>query len=188
MNIFVLDSDPFIAAQYYCDIHNNKMILEMAQMLSTAHRVLDGIICVQYVNGRKTTTWNHANDALYKATHVNHPCSIWIRETESNYQWAYKHFFALCNEFLFRRDKRHKTDIILRDILKKIPKNISDGPLTKFAIAINDRSLVNENDIIESYRRYYKTKEKSFDMKWTRREVPSWFNLMETATNANLHV
>ena len=42
MNIFVLDKDPHIAAQMHCDKHVPKMIVESAQMLSTAHRLLDG--------------------------------------------------------------------------------------------------------------------------------------------------
>ena len=42
MNIFYLDKAPEIAAQLHCDKHVVKMILESAQMLSTAHRVLDG--------------------------------------------------------------------------------------------------------------------------------------------------
>ena len=42
MNIFVLDRDPYIAAQMHCDKHVIKMICEYAQLLSTAHRQLDG--------------------------------------------------------------------------------------------------------------------------------------------------
>ena len=42
MNIFYLDRDPNIAAQQHCDKHVVKMILESAQLLCTAHRVLDG--------------------------------------------------------------------------------------------------------------------------------------------------
>ena len=38
MNIFFLDKDPKIAAQLQCDKHVVKMILETAQMLSTAAR------------------------------------------------------------------------------------------------------------------------------------------------------
>ena len=37
MNIFVLDKDPYIAAQMMCDKHVVKMILEGCQMLSTVH-------------------------------------------------------------------------------------------------------------------------------------------------------
>ena len=43
MNIFYLDSDPIICAKMHNDKHCVKMILESAQMLSTAHRELDGI-------------------------------------------------------------------------------------------------------------------------------------------------
>ena len=37
MNIFILDKNPKIAAEYHCDKHVVKMILESAQMLSTTH-------------------------------------------------------------------------------------------------------------------------------------------------------
>ena len=42
MNIFYLDKDPEISAKMHCDKHVVKMIIEYAQMLSTAHRMLDG--------------------------------------------------------------------------------------------------------------------------------------------------
>ena len=44
MNLFVLHQEPEIAAQMQCDKHVVKMIIESAQMLSTAHRVLDGTV------------------------------------------------------------------------------------------------------------------------------------------------
>jgi len=44
MNIFILDEDPVIAAQMQCDKHIPKMVVESGQMLSTAHRVLDGLL------------------------------------------------------------------------------------------------------------------------------------------------
>ena len=61
MNIFFLDKDPIIAAQYHCDKHCVKMILESAQLLSTAHRVLDE---------------DDAHPDLYKVAHKNHPSTI----------------------------------------------------------------------------------------------------------------
>jgi len=42
MNIFYLSEDPVQCAKWHCDQHVTKMILEYAQLLSTAHRVLDG--------------------------------------------------------------------------------------------------------------------------------------------------
>jgi len=42
MNIFYLDRDPRICAEMHLDKHVVKMIIEYAQLMSTAHRVLDG--------------------------------------------------------------------------------------------------------------------------------------------------
>ena len=42
MNIFALHQHPVVAAKQHCDKHVVKMILETAQLLSTAHRMLDG--------------------------------------------------------------------------------------------------------------------------------------------------
>lgn len=42
MNIFVLHDEPSLAARDHCDKHVVKMVLEYAQLMSTAHRVLDG--------------------------------------------------------------------------------------------------------------------------------------------------
>ena len=53
MNIFYLDEDPVKAAQYMCDKHVVKMIVESAQILSTAHRVLDGELKIIEVTKRK---------------------------------------------------------------------------------------------------------------------------------------
>ena len=53
MNRFVLDQDPLKAAAYHCDKHVVKMILEEAQMLSTAHRILDGDEYVDASSGLK---------------------------------------------------------------------------------------------------------------------------------------
>ena len=42
MNIFYISECPVQAAEWMVDKHVVKMILESAQLLSTAHRVLDG--------------------------------------------------------------------------------------------------------------------------------------------------
>ena len=42
MNLFILDESPVKAARMQCDKHVVKMIVESAQMMSTANRILDG--------------------------------------------------------------------------------------------------------------------------------------------------
>lgn len=81
MNIFYLNSNPRIAAQMLCDKHVIKMIVESAQMLSTAHRVLDGDVMIKKnKNNKIIKIYKHPNlileSKLYKATHINHPCNI----------------------------------------------------------------------------------------------------------------
>ena len=59
MNIFYLDRDPKIAAEMHCDKHVVKMILESAQMMRTAHRVLDGDTYADKIKFYKMAYKNH---------------------------------------------------------------------------------------------------------------------------------
>ena len=87
MNIFYLHEDPQEASEMMCDKHNVKMILESAQMLSTAHRVLDGD---EYADQHE----------LHKATHKNHPSTVWTRSTDENYDWHFDLFKSSEAEFI----------------------------------------------------------------------------------------
>ena len=91
MNIFVLDSNIQKCAQYHCDKHVVKMILESAQLLSTVLRLNDV-------------------DYGYKATHANHPCTSWAGESLSNWKWLRNFAFELNQEYRFRfgREINHK--------------------------------------------------------------------------------
>jgi len=185
MNIFYLDNDPVEAARAHLDKHVVKMILEYAQLLSTAHRLIDGIQVIEqkYVNGslparyRNVKRWkldDERDKILYSATHSNHPSAIWARQNSCNYEWLYRLFCATCDEYTYRYGKVHLTDTKLRNALKQHPKNIAKsngwiGPTP----AMPDECKVND-DPLASYKRYYI--DKKADMaKWTNREPPSWF-------------
>ena len=79
------------------------MVLESAQMLSTAHRMLDGNTSTGVSKSGKRTVKKYVHpeldDVLYKAVHFNHPCTVWTMKTAGNYQWHYDHFVALCDEY-----------------------------------------------------------------------------------------
>ena len=128
MNIFVLNEDPIIAAQEQCDKHVVKMIVESAQMLSTVHRMVDGTMERRPSKSGSMLQYfkldDEREDILYKACHYNHPSTVWSRESCCNYTWHYNHFIALCDEYSYRYDKIHATDIKLRKILKNLPDNI----------------------------------------------------------------
>jgi len=181
MNIFVLDQDPIVAAQQQCDKHVVKMILESAQMLSTAHRVLDGVLTKKPSKSGKTIVKYYELEdyetelVYYKACHINHPCSIWCRETEANYRWLWDHMKALCHEYTYRYGKMHKSENVLWP-LRSPPTNIKSGGLTPFALAMkaNPECIFPENPV-KSYRMYYQTKQSRFKMNWKNREIPEWF-------------
>ena len=153
MNIFYLHKDPMICAELHCDKHVCKMIIEYAQLLSTAHRLLDN------------------NHNVYKIAHVNHPCTKWVRENKSNYKWLSMMWYFLCKEYTYRYGKTHLTEKKLIKELLSSPKNISDGQLTKPPQCMPDD--VKTNCTISAYKNYYK-KYKSYFAKWTNRLIPDF--------------
>lgn len=181
MNIFVLDESPVTSAQMMCDKHIPKMIVESAQMLSTAHRMLDGQqISKPSKSGKRTVKgYVHPNrnlDAtLYHAVHHYHPCTVWTMETKANYDWHFQHFLALSDEFVYRFGKKHLTAEKLSEVLKAAPINISDGGLTEFPQAMRAfPECMVEGNPIQAYRNYYHFT-KHF-AKWQRgRAAPYWW-------------
>lgn len=175
MNIFYLDTDPVKAAQMNCDKHVVKMIIECAQLLSTAHRFLDGELWVDASSGRKLKRWKLSDPAkeeiIYKATHINHPSAVWARESKENYEWLYTHFMALCNEYTHRYGKIHLTQTKLENELDKVPENIPNIGLTKMPQAMPD--YCKHADSVQAYRTYY-INEKAAMLKYTNREKPEW--------------
>lgn len=183
MNIFVLDRDPDKAARLMCDKHVVKMVTETAQLLSTAHRVLDGKETIKpSVSGKRMVKYYDLFEgqddlememALYKANHINHPCSVWCRETSANYDWLYQHFVALCDEYHKRYGRYHASDLKLLQPLRNKPRNIKHAGLTEFPQAMPDDCK--QKDVALAYQSYY-NKYKSAFAKWTKLDnTPSWF-------------
>jgi len=177
MNRFILDEDPQIAAEYHCDKHVVKMILEEAQMLSTAHRILDGKEYIgQSKSGRKAKRWilpDERETILYSATHVNHPCTQWSMHTSANYIWGVSLFTCLLEEYSYRYGKEHKC-AALYPTLQKLPKNIMSANRTWFPQAMPD-DCKRENPV-DGYRTYYIEHKKRF-AKWSNRPTPGWFDV-----------
>ena len=158
MNIFVLDYNPMLAAQYHCDKHCSKMILETAQLLSTSHHILNSADAIL--------------DNVYKPTHVNHPCAKWVRESSENYLWAFNLYIGLCEEFQFRRIVPHKS-MELFPFLSNIPRNIPNADMTPFALAMPNE--YKQDDPVESYRNYYLNHKQSMATWSWGREAPDWW-------------
>ena len=175
MNIFYLHEDPVRSAQLHCDKHVVKMIIEYAQMLSTAHRMLDGTQYIDQSSGRRIKRWRLDNSnmdgVLYKASHINHPSAVWVRENAIQYQYMYDLFVALCDEYTYRYGKVHMTDDKLRELLNVLPQNIKLGTWRQPPPAMPD--YCKHEDSIISYHKYYANEKKGF-AKWTNRERPTF--------------
>ncbi len=149
MNIFYLDDDPKVCATYHCDKHVVKMILESAQLLSTAH-------------------WETGGKGPYRATYKYHPCAVWARQSLENYQWLCILGLALCKEYRFRYDKTHKTE----DKLLWLWENPPTLPLkqrTPLPSVMPEVFIC--KDSLTSYHKYYKFGKKHLHQ-WTKRDIP----------------
>lgn len=143
MNIFYLHDSPQVSAMAMTNKHIVKMIVESAQLLSTAHHILDG---------------PDAITGIYKMTHKNHPSAIWTRETTGNYLWLRDHLRWLLQEYANRYNKKptdHATYQVF-ETLHYLPKNINSSlNKTPMRIAITNTAHHIPNDAIASYRKYY---------------------------------
>ena len=163
MNIFFLDYDTQKCAQYHCDKHVVKMVLETAQLLCGVHHMTDQV----------TTNYRSSTDQVpYKLSHKNHPCAIWARESLSNYLYLCDLGLELCKEYTYRYGRRHKSQEIIEWCLTNKPQ-IVDKNFTTPPKAMPDEYKV--NDVIQSYRNYYNGAKKDF-AKWKNRDAPDWFS------------
>lgn len=148
MNIFYLDSDPFEAATLQCDRHVVKMILESAQLLSTAHHEL-------------------GSTAPYKSTHKNHPSAVWVRQSTKHYDWLYQHFIGLCGEYRARYNKVHKSFGTCAFTLDRPPQSLLDCGFVEPPQCMPDECKV-PGDSVAAYKQYYALKNEE----WTKAGRP----------------
>lgn len=172
MNIFFLSMSIMRCAKSHFDKHVIKMILEYCQLLSTAWHILDPYNANIHLN----------NGLIYKKTHFNHPCAVWVRKHINNYNYVARLGIQLCHEWRFRykHNKIHgseskliflynnppKIDNYYIDKTKKNPKSLS-LPLPQ---AMPDKYKINKKSVhsaVNAYRNYYKSDDKKHIANWT---------------------
>jgi hypothetical protein len=175
MNIFYLHADPALCAQQHVNKHVVKMVLEYAQLLSTAHRLLDGVETFNATaSGRFIKRWqlpDERDGLLYSATHSQHPSALWTRASRENYQWLHRLFVCLLNEYTFRYDKIHATARLITP-LQTPPNHSQSHGFTEPTPAMPDEYKV-AGDVVQSYRNYYQGS-KSHLFAWKNRTAPDW--------------
>lgn len=152
MNIFMLDEDVVKNAQYHCDKHLIKQILEYTQILCTVVNE-NGFI------------------APYRSTHKNHPCTKWAEENLSNWLYLQELVRVLNEEFKFRNGHLvdHKSALVARNLPKP---NLKLAPMTPFVLCMPDDCKIG-NDPVKSYRNYYNTHKRHL-FSWKNRDTPNW--------------
>lgn len=162
MNVFILEYDKYGRIDWIksAESHDNyrvpKMVLESAQLCSTTINLLSNKV-----------------SAPYRTTHQNHPCAIWARESRTNFENLVTYGLALSVEFTRRFGKIHKSQKVI-ETCHALSKDV-DFPsnlFTRPACAISDKSLIDNNDVVGSYRRYWVTKK---NMCYPKDKIPDWF-------------
>ncbi|MFT5115143.1 MAG: hypothetical protein ACI8P9_004487 [Parasphingorhabdus sp.] len=152
LNIFLLDHDIERCAQYHCDQHVVKMILESVQILCTSLNKME----------LKTP---------YRSTHNNHPCVLWVGDSYDNFLWLKDLTLFLNDEYLHRFEKQNNHRSI--DVLESISGyRYRRRGLTPFAQAMPGEYKI-AGDPVAAYRRFYIAEKLSF-ARWTRRDKPEW--------------
>ncbi len=188
MNIFALDRDPKLAAQYHCDKHVVKMILEYTQMLlMTYYRASKILTRKDYESDKglvneifKSFPRKNIDGSPdpYKISHMNHPCTVWTFQSRNNFEWLLDLLKYTHQEYSSRYNRQHACYPILCWILvTHHTLKFQNTELTPFALAMPDHCK--EDDPVESYRQYY-IKEKSSFCKWSYPSTtPEWYVVKE---------
>jgi hypothetical protein len=184
MNIFILHEDPKEAAIMHCERHILKMIIEHTQMLATTYyHTID-------IHRKKEIAENQekvkklfkgfprkdedGNDKPYAITHVNHPCTVWTRESLTNFNWLLDCTKYMCEEFTYRYGGKHSVEFII-DWMYENPPNLKDIGLTEFAQAMPD--VYKSDSATEAYRKYYAFKTTYMKVHWKLEDrIPNWWN------------
>lgn len=187
MNLFLIGLSPRAIASAHCDKHVIKMILETAQVLYTAWWCSNPEMMQRQTDLKP-----------YRATHKNHPVSIWVRANPEHYKFAVRVGLELCAEYTRRYKKVHKTQRHLQRLKiwgsppsveekyvppkhKRATAGLPQG-IEYFHCAVADdlfpqcaRYTNGKLNAVQTYRAYYKTKE--WKMKWNRGTdtPPTWY-------------
>ena len=181
MNLFYLDKDLDRCAEYHIDKHVTKMILEAAQLLTTAlwvdkyigftpRKLTSEELGVLNDVKRTTPAIDERIFTRYLFSHPNHPCAIWVRSSLEHYYWTINYANALNEEAIYRGYKSHASCAEANRMPE--PTRLPNDGWSNPALAMPDQYKV--NDPVQSYRNYYQN-DKAAMASWKRRGAPDWW-------------
>lgn len=175
MNLFYLHEEPVQAAMYNCDVHCNKMLLELVQILVNCfpESELPNMPLTQ-------------KNTIRKYSHYNHPTSKWVRQNTNHIDWTIRHAKQLEEERILRGMNPHFVSDTLqwivdnRDRMIKYPTFTFVVPPPAIATTTTCRQRIvnfDSKNRVDQYRLYY-VFDKPF-ASWTYRDTPEWFSEMK---------
>ncbi len=177
MNIFILSTDPIEAASYHADQHLHKMILESAQMVSTA----------MHARGFHVP-------GLYKPAYQKHPCTKWVCESNHNILWTCELALALENVRTVDLNCPEHSSIIpikiAHDYIQEEFPFASSCVHTPFAFAGPATISIRPWPITVKYQQYYRRKhqnwllDKGAGMSYKGRPIPEFMSDLITSVNS----
>uniref|UniRef100_A0A6C0KXT6 Uncharacterized protein n=1 Tax=viral metagenome TaxID=1070528 RepID=A0A6C0KXT6_9ZZZZ len=169
MNIFFLHTNPRRCARWHCDKHVVKMLLETCQLLYTCHHMLGSDLASM---GAPVVASSGSRG--YRKSHMNHPCSKWLRTSLTSYRWLAELGVELLREYKFRyEDREHACGPHIQWLYSNYPPLLLDNGWIEPFLAMPDQYKC--GDSVASYRRYYSgAKRDKGILIYTRRGVPHW--------------
>lgn len=158
MNIFFLDRNITKCAQAHMDKHVNKMILEGAQLLASAHHM--------------TNPDAASIPDMYRLTHKNHPDAIWVRASINHYLYLMDLMEALNEECQYRYSSGRDHLSLVKAREWPFP-NLPDIKATEPPKCVHD-DFKQIPDTVDAYREYYRNS-KAHIAEWTKRGPPEWY-------------
>lgn len=164
MNVFYTNKCPVQSAKEHSYVHVVKMLSEYVQLMSTAHKLVDGV------------------DKGFKATHPHHPSCVWVRQSKAHYDWVWQCAKALSDIYTQRTGKIHKSSLELK-VLADSPVGVKLVTFSKPPVAAPDKfkAMAIWYDTETAYQAYLNEK----FVEWKNRDkpmkvefpcgVPSWY-------------
>ena len=174
MNLFILAMDPVEIAKAMMNKHIVKIILEAANVVAVAMRLVDP---------------KNPCNALpimekYGRSHHNHPVCVWCRESRANYLWTLELLDAMHDEWRFRfghpETRVHKSYAVALELRRHVPHEHAFARVgrTPFALVMPDEYKAKDGDPVASYRAYYMSPDKRRLANWGKlRDRPSWYTV-----------
>lgn len=160
MNIFAFSPDPWECALWLDDVRKNKMILETAQLLSSAVAIND-------------PSWA---SKVYKPTHLGHPCAKWAMSSRANFWWLRTYMKALGIQFGKHKSLDYLNTFKEFAVVGWFPSE-DQTPFPNCA-ANSDLGISFKHipDVHEAYRLYIneRWKRDTIPLSWIKGEEPPW--------------